>query len=111
MKNLIAGIALSTLASPLFAGGLLFSVTSSSDSLNVPITLCLSGLAKMSCQNYSVIGYDLMIQTRTKNTTSFPNAGIKVNTTGYKLTDCVANSNGYCIFAANSYSPVHIGLR
>ncbi len=65
----------------------------------------------MSCQNYTVTGYDLEIKTNTKNNKTFPNAGIRVNTTGYKLSDCTLNSNGYCIFAANSWTYVHIGLK
>ena len=94
-----------------YAGGLLFDVKSSQDGLNLPITLCLSGTAQMSCQNYTVQGYDLSIQTRTKNNKIFPNAGIKVNAPGYKLSDCTPYTNGYCIFQATSYSPVHIGLK
>ncbi len=95
----------------LFAGGLLFDVQSSNEGLTIPIVLCLSGVAEMSCQKYTVPGLDLYIQTRTTNNKTFPNAGIKVSTSGYKLTDCIPNANGYCIFAANSYSPVHIGLK
>lgn len=106
--GLIAGMMMVTNS---YAGGLLFDVQSSNDGLSVPIVLCLSGIAEMSCQKYTVTGHDLYIQTRTSNTKTFPNAGIKVSTTGYKLSDCTANANGYCIFAANSYSPVHIGLR
>lgn len=110
-RGLIAGIASIAIASQAFAGGLLFDVKSSQDGLNVPIVLCLSGTAQLSCQHYTVQGYDLLIQTRTSNTKVFPNAGIKVNAPGYKLSDCTPYTNGYCIFQATSYSPVHIGLK
>lgn len=93
------------------SGGLLFDVVSENKGLNLPITLCLSGVAQMSCQNYTATGLDLYIKTRTTNTTNFPNAGIRLNTTGYKLSNCVPHQNGYCIFAANSFNPVLIQLK
>ena len=92
-------------------GGLLFDVQSENKGLSLPITLRLNGVAQMSCQNYTATGLDLYIKTRTTNTTNFPNAGIRLNTTGYKISNCVPHSNGYCIFTANSFNPVFIGLK
>ena len=111
MKIKLLAAILSLGSGAAFCGGLLFDVQSSNDAINVPITLCLDGKAQLSCQNYTATGLDLYIKTRTTNHTNFPNAGIRVNTTGYKLSDCVANSNTYCIFNANSFNAVHIGLK
>lgn len=94
-----------------FAGGSVFDVQSSNDGLNVPIVLCLSGISQQSCYKHTATGHDLYIKTITTRNTQFPNAGIKVSVGGYSLSDCTLNGNGYCIFAANSFSQVHIGLR
>jgi len=111
MKIKLLAAILSLGSGAAFCGGLLFDVQSSGEAINVPITLCLDGKAQMSCQNYTATGLDLYIKTRTTNHTNFPNAGIRLNTTGYKVSDCTPITNSYCIFNANSYSPVHIGLK
>jgi len=109
IKLLAALLALGSSAA--YCGGLLFDVQSENKGLSLPITLCLSGVAQQSCQNYTATGLDLYIKTRTTNHTNFPNAGIRLNTTGYKLFNCEPHSNGYCIFAANSFNPVLIKLQ
>lgn len=111
MKRKLLASILALSSGAAFCGGLLFEVTSQKEGLNLPITLCLNGVAQMSCQNYTANGLDLYIKTRTTNTTNFPNAGIRLNTTGYKMSNCAPHQNGYCIFAANSFNPVLIQLK
>lgn len=94
--------ALLVAANSAIAGVLLFDVQSSKEGLYVPITLCLNGIEQLSCQRYTVNGKTIEIKARTKNHGDFQNAGIKVDTTGYKLTGCTPYNNGYCLFYLNN---------
>lgn len=51
-------------------------------------------------------GSSITIRTTVPNHT-YPNAGIKVNSTGYTLntSGCTPNSNGYCLFSVSNTSP------
>lgn len=105
----LAALILSSQAA--FAGGSVFDVQSSNEGLSVPVVLCLDGLAQMTCYKHTVIGHDIYVRTTTRRNTNFPNAGIKASIGGYQFTGCTPNGNGYCIFAANSFGQVHIGLK
>ena len=61
----------------------------------------------------SASGLNVSIQSTVPNHT-YPNAGIKVNTSGYSLanpgTDCALASNGYCLFPVSSSTSRTIAL-
>jgi hypothetical protein len=70
------------------ATGNLFNVTTSGAALSQPVnlTLCLTIIGKypLSCQNYTTSQATLTIKTAASHYT-YHNAGIKINTPGYKL--------------------------
>lgn len=96
------------------SSGQLFNISSTgatSDQVN--LTLCLDGKGALSCQNYTVTGLNLSINTTIPNH-SYPDAGIKINTPGYALVNstsgCIFNSNGYCIFPVSDTTPSTIQI-
>lgn len=107
-KSIIAGLLLSSQA---FAGGLLFDVQSSNEGLTIPLVLCLDGKSEMSCQKFTAQGLNLSVKTTTTRTTSYSNAGIKVMTSGFKLSGCTPYGNGYCLFPVTSFGYVSLGLK
>jgi hypothetical protein len=92
--------------------GTLFNVTSSGYPANVNISLCLNASKPVSCQNYDVTSLILSITASAQHT--YPKAGIKLNTPGYKIgnigVDCIPQSNGYCLFSVNNTNSKTITL-
>ncbi|WP_133139928.1 WD40/YVTN/BNR-like repeat-containing protein [Legionella genomosp. 1] len=108
---LIAGLcSQSCLAIP----GLFFNIAASGETATVNITLCLNGVAPLSCQNYNVSALSLSIATTVPNHL-YPSAGIKINTPGFSLAnlglECRLIANGYCIFSVSNLNPVRITLK
>ena len=89
--------------------GLLFKITELGTPVSVDVILCLNGKGSLSCQNYHVSAQNLAIRTAAKHT--YPFAGIKVLTPGYKATGCAPYSKDYCLFAANGTAATSITLQ
>ena len=95
-----------TLASSEF----LFNVSATDTPANVNMTLCLNGIAPVSCQNYLATALDLHIRTSIPNH-AYPSVGIKINNNpSYLLTGCTPITNGYCLFSASDKSPANISI-
>lgn len=88
-----------------YAGtGNLFNVTSSGDATSATeVTVCLNATAGLSCQKFPITGKDISVTTTIAR--NYPDAGIKVNDTGFSVSGCTMLSNGYCSFAANNTTP------
>ena|SRR3990167_127510 len=89
--------------------GDLFVITGSGTISTIDITLCLNGRSPngLSCQNYTVTREILSIRTTTPGRT-YPTVGIKIKTSGYSMSGCTLNSNGYCLFSANDVTSTTI---
>jgi hypothetical protein len=117
MKRMIAwvGCLLLSLQSSviLAASGPLFDVQGTGSPTQVTITVCLDGLASLSCQTYAPSGLDLHIRSTVSGHT-YPNACLKVNTPGYHVrnvaVDCTSINNGCCLFSVSDTSPKNITL-
>lgn len=105
-------LAISLFSTQINAGSLYFDVTSSNDAINVPITLCLEAKREAYCQLYVAKGLDLSLKLNPKlpDYLGFPNAGIKVNVPGYKVSGCNPYGNEYCIFSVSTHAVTHIQL-
>jgi hypothetical protein len=61
----------------------------------------------------SNLSTSLIISTTIPNHT-YPTAGIKINSPGYSLTkagtECIQNTNGYCIFSVNDKTPTVLSI-
>lgn len=112
LKNLSILLFLMASQSLMAGTGLLFNVTATGSANNINISLCLNGTGPLSCEHFNVTGSNLNICTAAAN--SYPNAGIKVNTPGFKPanlgTDCVQNSNGYCLFQVSNTTCKNVTL-
>lgn len=89
--------------------GLLFKVSQSGATASADVILCLNGKGSLSCQNYHVSAQNLAIRTTINR--SYPAAGIKVLTPGYRVTGCTPYSNGQCLFAVNGETPSSITVK
>lgn len=89
--------------------GLLFKISQSGATASVDVILCLNGKGPLSCQRYHVSAQSLAIRTTINR--SYPVAGIKIITPGYRAIGCMAYSNGYCLFAANGNTPTSLTLE
>lgn len=87
----------------LASSGNFFNIVESGTPVTMTITLCLDGKGALSCQNYTVNHLTLQISTRIPHHI-FPNAGIKINASGYSLAGCTTISNGYCLFSVSDTS-------
>jgi sulfatase modifying factor 1 len=88
-----------------FAGNF-FNVSATGSTGPISITLCLNGKGAISCQNYTVSALNLMISTTIPH--NYPNAGIKILTSGYTLSGCMPNNNGYCLFSVSNTATKNI---
>lgn len=84
--------------------GLFFNVSSTGTPNPVSITLSLDALGPLSCQNYAVNSLNLSISTTIPNHT-YPYAGIKIDTPGYRVAGLPQLENGYYLFSASNSSP------
>ncbi len=100
IKRTLIGLMLLPVTQTIFASNL-FNIVTNGPPSNISITLCLNGLGAISCQNYTIPALNLDITTLTPNHT-YPNAGIKINTPGFKPTNCTMNNNGYCLFSVSN---------
>src|SRR5579871_4673250 len=91
------------------ADGLFFNVIAGGVPANLSVILCLDGNAPLSCQNYPITALSLSINSTVPNHT-YPNAGIKVNTSGYTLAGCTLNSQGYCLFSVSDTTAATISI-
>ncbi len=96
------------LCQPAFAGEF-FNISATGQPAQISLTLCLNGKGPLSCQNYTASALNLNILTTIPGR-SYPGAGIKINTPGYKPTGCNVNSNGYCIFSVSSTQATTISV-
>ena len=80
--------------------GRFFNVSSSGQSVQLDFILCLNAKGPFSCQHYSADHLNLLINTTIPHH-SYPDAGIKINTPGYKPTNCTPIPNGYCLFSVS----------
>ena len=89
--------------------GILFDVAESGGPGNVNFTLCLNATGPVSCQQYKTRYLNLNITTSILNKT-YPRAGIKLDTPGYKIRNlyCQPISNGYCLFTASKARSANI---
>ena len=77
------------------------------------LLLCQAGFAA-SGLFFDVTSSGNMIQIRTNITNTYSNAGIKINTPGYRISnpgvDCKPASNGYCLFSVNNATTKSIAI-
>lgn len=102
INNLLIATAILLTSSTHAQAGLLFKITESGAAASVDVILCLNGKGPLSCQNYHIKSQNLQISTTANH--SYPAAGIKVLTRGYKATGCTSYPNGYCLFAVSNSS-------
>ena len=97
-----------------YAGsGPLFHINASGSPGDLNYTLCLDGVAKLSCQNFTASALNLSITTTIPNKT-YKAAGIKINSGGTfnnKFLTCQLIANGYCIFSVSDTSPFTINFK
>jgi hypothetical protein len=91
--------------------GNFFNVTATGPStpIEVALSLCLNGRRPLSCQVYKVFASNLSISTTIPNHT-YPNAGIKVLTSGYQFESDTPNANGYVLFSVSNTAPQAIAF-
>ena len=91
-----------------YAGpGLFFDVSTTGTTKPLNIKLALDGRGPLSCQNYTVDGLNLIINTTISNHT-YPFAGIKIGHPGYRVVGLSAIKNGYYLFSVSDSSPASI---
>ncbi|MFI4919704.1 MAG: hypothetical protein ACHP65_09135 [Legionellales bacterium] len=90
--------------------GLFYNILATGTPANLSITLCLNGKGALSCQNYMASALNLSISTTIPNHV-YSYAGIRVNTPGYILKDCIPTSNGYCLFSVSDTTPASISIN
>jgi hypothetical protein len=87
--------------------GTFFNITPSGAPAQLSMVICLNALGPLSCQNYTTTATNFTVTSNIPNHT-YPNAGVKITTPGYSLSNCTMNSNGYCIFSVSNTQPAFI---
>ncbi len=91
-----------------YAGpGLFFNVSATGAPTPLNIKLALDGRGPLSCQNYSVNGLNLIINTTIPNHI-YSFAGIKIDNPGYRVAGLSPIKNGYYLFSVSDRSPASI---
>lgn len=91
-----------------YAGpGLFFEISETEATDPFDIKLALDGRGPLSCQNYTVSGLNLLINTTIPNHT-YPFAGIKIDNPGYRVAGLSPLKNGYYLFSVSESSPANI---
>lgn len=89
----------------------LFNISEEGVAETININLCLNGTGPATCQNYTV-NHGVLILTTVIPGHTYSGAGIKLNTSGYTLTEedsgCTPISNGYCLFSVSDTSSATI---
>lgn len=87
--------------------GLFFKVLDTGTPISLDITLALNGKGPVTCQDYVVNGSNLTISTVTRDHT-YPYAGIKINSPGYRVAGLPQLKNGFYLFSVSDTAPVNI---
>ena len=91
-----------------YAGtGLFFDILATETTNPLNIKLALDGRGPLSCQNYTVNGLNLIINTTIPNHT-YSFAGIKIDNPGYRVAGLSPIKNGYYLFSVSDSSPASI---
>ncbi|MBX9704835.1 MAG: hypothetical protein K5Q00_01150 [Gammaproteobacteria bacterium] len=86
----------------------LFSVNSSGTPVSAQISLCLNGKGPVSCQNYSITGENLSINSLVPGRT-YSSAGIKLLTPGH-IQGATPYVNGYVLFSVSDTVPAEFAV-
>jgi hypothetical protein len=89
--------------------GLFFDVAASGTPDHVELTLALDGKGPISRQNYTVDALTLTLSTTIPNHT-YPFAGIKINTPGYRIAGLTPTQAGYYLFSVSDATPVNLSI-
>lgn len=89
------------------APGLLFDISSTGTASPFNIVLALDGRGPLSCQNYTVDGLSLLINTTIPNHT-YAFAGIKITEPGYRVAGLSPIGNGFYLFSVSNSSPANL---
>jgi hypothetical protein len=89
--------------------GLFFDIVTTEASSPLNIKLALDGRGPLSCQNYTVNGLNLTINTTIPNHT-YPFAGIKIDSSDYRVAGLTPIKNGYYLFSVSDSSSANISI-
>ena len=87
--------------------GLFFDISATVTNNPLNIKLALDGRGPLSCQNYTLNGLSLIINTTIPNHT-YSSAGIKIDNPGYRVAGLSPTKNGYYLFSVSDTSPANI---
>lgn len=87
--------------------GLFFDVSATGSTNPLSIKLALDGRGPITCQNYHINALNLIINTIIPNHT-YPFAGIKIDTPGYRIAGRTPLSNGFYLFSVSDTSPASL---
>lgn len=87
--------------------GLFFDISATETTVPLNITLALNGRGPISCQKYTVDGLNLTIDTTIPNHI-YPEAGIKIDTPGYRVSGLTQLENGFYLFSVSDKVPANI---
>ena len=109
MENCILRYLLFLLVSSNLFASNFFTIITSNDNISIPIILCLNGKSSLSCQNYIITGYDLMIKSSVDRV--YKECGIKALGNNYNYLGCTPYQNGYCLFKADNSNYTTIKIK
>lgn len=87
--------------------GLFFDISESAPTVPLQVELALDGWGPLSTQNYTVNGLELTIRTTIPDHT-YPCAGIKFNTPGYRIAGHSSLKNGFYLFSVSDTLPANL---
>lgn len=90
--------------------GLFFDITETGPYTSpLDIKLALNGIGPVTIQNYSINSLEFRVRTTVPDHT-YPFAGIKIDSPGYRIAGFPRTNKGYYLFSVSDTSPANITL-